>query len=349
GIIIKGSVRIMQKEHTIIVGAGPCGLSCAIALKKKGITPLIIEKGNVVHTLYHYPTHQTFFSTSEKLEIGGIPFITEKPKPVRLQALAYYREVARRKALRINAFEKVTEVSKETDAFNLKTNADATGEKYYRADNIILATGYYDQPNHMDIPGEELDKVSHYVKEGHPYFNKQVAVIGGKNSAVDATLELHKAGAHITVLYRGGEYSKSIKPWILPEFASLVKKDIVHMEFNSHVTHITQTHLSYQVDGKTKTIPNDYVFAMTGYQPDQDFFRKCGIDMDEITGSPIYNEQTMETNIPGLYVASVVAAVYNNNKIFIENGRFHGEYIAESIMKSENRSLSRKSYLHEIE
>lgn len=326
----------MQKEHTIIVGAGPCGLSCAIALKKKGITPLIIEKGNVVHTLYHYPTHQTFFSTSNKLEIGGIPFITEKPKPVRLQALAYYREVAKREELRINTFERVNNISKEKGRFLIKTTREGNKDTYYEAKNVILATGYYDQPNYMNIPGENLDKVTHYFQEGHPYFNKNVVVVGGKNSAVDATLELHKAGANITVLYRGDTYSKSIKPWILPEFASLVEKDIVHMEFNANITEITHNDVTYQVDGHTKTIQNDFVFAMTGYQPDQTFFRKCGINMMEDTGAPIYHEETMETNIPHLYVAGVVAAGYNNNKIFIENGRFHGEQIAESIMKHEN-------------
>jgi len=322
----------MQKEHTIIVGAGPCGLSCAIALKKIGINPLIIEKGNVVNTLYHYPTHQTFFSTSEKLEIGEIPFITEKQKPVRIQALAYYREVARREEISINAYEKVTDITKEEDKFTLQTIKDGQRESHYQANNVILATGYYDQPNYMQIPGENLNKVSHYFNEAHPFFNKNVVVVGGKNSAVDATLELHKAGANITVLYRGHEYSKSIKPWILPEFASLVEKDIVHMEFNARVSKITHSEVTYQVNGKTKTIPNDFVFAMTGYQPDQAFFRKCGIDMVEETGAPIYNEETMETNISGLYVAGVVAAGYNNNKIFIENGRFHGEKIAQSIM-----------------
>lgn len=327
----------MQKEHTIIVGAGPCGLSCAIALKKKGINPLIIEKGNIVNTLYHYPTHQTFFSSSEKLEIGEIPFITEKQKPVRIQALAYYREVAKREKIRINTFEKVTNIAKQGDKFVFQTVKGKTKETQYETGNVILATGYYDQPNYMQIPGENLDKVSHYFKEAHPFFNKNVVVIGGKNSAVDATLELHKVGAYVTVLYRGQEYSKSIKPWILPEFASLVEKDIVHMEFNATVKDITHNAVTYQVGDHTKTIPNDFVLAMTGYQPDQSFFRKCGIEMTENSGAPIYNEKTMETNIQGLYVAGVVAAGYNNNKIFIENGRFHGDQIAQSIINSIHR------------
>ncbi len=225
----------MQEEKVIIIGGGPCGMSCAIELQKLGISPLIIEKKNIVNTIYQFPTHQTFFSSSEKLEIGEIPFITEKQKPVRNQALAYYREAAARKQLRVNTFEKVTGVQKQGEHFEIYT-LKGKKETVYKALHVIIATGYYDQPNYMNIPGEELDKVTHYFKEGHPYYNKKVLVIGGKNSAVDTTLELYKAGAHVTVLYRGEKYSPSIKPWILPEFDSLVKKELVRMEFNAAVT-----------------------------------------------------------------------------------------------------------------
>ncbi|GAA0444132.1 YpdA family putative bacillithiol disulfide reductase [Lentibacillus halophilus] len=323
----------MQKEHTIIVGGGPCGMSCAIELQKQGITPLIIEKENVVNTLYHFPTHQTFFSSSEKLEIGGIPFITERQKPVRNQALAYYRAVASRENLRINAFEKVQEITSDVNDFHLKTRKQKNGDEcVYVAQNIIIATGYYDQPNHMGIPGETLPKVMHYFKEAHPYFNKNVTVIGGKNSAVDTTLELHKAGANITVLYHGDDYSQSIKPWILPEFESLVRKGIVQMEFNACVEQITDDKVIYTVGDTTKEVDNDFVFAMTGYKPDHDFLKDVGIAIDEETGRPHFDSETMETNIDGIYVAGVVAAGYNNNEIFIENGRHHGNMIAESIV-----------------
>ncbi|MFB4166345.1 YpdA family putative bacillithiol disulfide reductase [Virgibacillus sp. JSM 102003] len=321
----------MQKEKTIIIGGGPCGMSCAIELQNHGIKPLIIEKENVVNTIYNFPTHQTFFSSSEKLEIGNVPFITEKQKPVRNQALAYYRAVAERKQLRINTFEKVVEINPGKDKIQLQTEKN-TGERLeYQADNLIIATGYYDQPNKIGIPGEELPKVMHYFKESHPYFNKDVVVIGGKNSAVDATLELHKAGAKVTVLYRGDTYSKSIKPWILPEFDALVRKDIVNMEFNANITKITNDQVKYSVNGESKTIDNDFVFAMTGYKPDLKFLKKAGVTIDEENGCPIFNESTMETNVEGVYVAGVVAAGYNNNKIFIENGRHHGGLIAESI------------------
>ncbi|WP_138416917.1 YpdA family putative bacillithiol disulfide reductase [Aquibacillus sediminis] len=324
----------MAKEHTIIIGAGPCGLSAALELQKRGINPLLIEKGNVVNSIYNYPTHQTFFSSSDKLEIGNIPFITEKKKPVRNQALSYYRTVADRSNLRINSFERVTRVQKETDGFIVQTNNQEGTKMEYVAKHIIVATGYYDQPNLMGVKGEQLAKVSHYFKEAHPYFNKDVVVVGGKNSAVDATLELHKAGARITVLYRGAEYSKSIKPWILPEFDSLVRKGIVRMEFNAHLLEIYENSVIYHVNDQEKEIKNDFVFAMTGYQPDQGFLTDMGITIDQNTGRPTFDEQTMETNIPGIYIAGVIAAGYNNNEIFIENGRFHGELIANSIAKN---------------
>ncbi|MFG6114496.1 YpdA family putative bacillithiol disulfide reductase [Halobacillus sp. MO56] len=321
----------MQQEEVIIVGAGPCGMSAAIELKERGIEPLLIEKGNVVNSIYNYPTHQTFFSSSEKLEIGGVPFITERQKPVRNQALAYYRAVAQRKQLRVNAYERVTEVQKTGDTFTIHTKKNSGEQVTYKAKDIIIATGYYDQPNMMGIDGEELDKVMHYFKEAHPYYEKDVVVIGGKNSAVDAALELVKAGANVTVLYRGEDYSKSIKPWILPEFEALVNKEIVAMEFCAEVKEITKTEVIYTCEGEEYRIANDFVFAMTGYQPDHSFLTKMGVDMDEKTGRPSFDETTMETNVPGIYIAGVIAAGYNNNEIFIENGRHHGEQIAEAI------------------
>lgn len=323
----------LKDEKVIIVGGGPCGMSTAIALQKQGINPLIIEKENVVNTIYNFPTHQMFFSSSEKLEIGEIPFITEKQKPVRNEALAYYRTVAERTRLRVNAFERVTAIKKVNNQFELSTVKNTGQTNHYAANQVIIATGYYDQPNDMQIPGEDLNKVMHYFKESHPYFNKNIVVIGGKNSAVDATLELHKAGAHVTVIYRGESYSKSIKPWILPEFEALVNKDIVNMHFNAEVTEITNDMVHYTVNGKSKTINNDFVFAMTGYKPNLQFLKDAGIRIHPDSGKPDYEEQTMETNVPGLYIAGVIAAGYNNNEVFIENGRFHGNAIAKSIIK----------------
>ncbi|WP_077326725.1 YpdA family putative bacillithiol disulfide reductase [Virgibacillus siamensis] len=329
----------MKMENTIIIGGGPCGMSCAIELQKQGINPLIIEKENVVNTIYNFPTHQTFFSSSEKLEIGNIPFITERQKPVRNQALAYYRSVADRTNLRLRTFEKVTEVVKEAESFLIRTEKSDNTKCEYKCKHVVIATGYYDQPNQMNIPGEDLPKVMHYFKEAHPFFKKDVVVIGGKNSAVDATLELNKAGANITVLYRGNTYSKSIKPWILPEFDSLVRKDIVRMEFNAQTLEITNDRVKYMVNGETKSVSNDFVFAMTGYKPNNDFMKRIGISINEQSGKPAFNEMTYETNIPNVYVAGVVAAGYNNNQIFIENGRHHGKQIADDIVNKKLESI----------
>jgi thioredoxin reductase (NADPH) len=325
-------VNALKSETVIIIGGGPCGLAAAIALKEKGINPLIIEKGNIVNSIYNYPTHQTFFSTSEKLEIGKIPFITENRKPFRIQALAYYREVVKRTGLRINAFEKVNEVLREGSGFIVKTS-----KAEYRTEFIVAATGYYDHPNYMHIEGEDLPKVFHYFKEGHPYFDKDVVVVGGKNSSVDAALELVHAGARVTVVYRGGTYSPSVKPWILPEFEALVKNGTIKMEFNSTLKRITEEEVTYEVNCKEeKTIKNDFVFAMTGYHPDHSFLTKMGVAIDEASGRPSFSEKTMETNAKGIYIAGVIAAGNNANEIFIENGRFHGGLLAEDIAEKLN-------------
>lgn len=317
----------MNREDAIIIGGGPCGLAAAIALQEIGLNPLIIEKGNIVNAIYNYPTHQTFFSTSEKLEIGSIPFITVEYKPRRNEALTYYREVVKRKNIKINAYEKATKIEKQgPDDFLIVTN-----KNQYIASHVIIATGYYDNPNFMNIPGEDLPKVFHYFKEAHPFFDKDVVVVGGKNSSVDAALELVKAGARVTVIYRGKGYSPSIKPWILPEFDSLVRNGVIQMEFQSHVIEILDDKVVYTKDGQVLEIKNDFVFAMTGYHPDHRFLEAMGVRIDRESGRPFFNSETMETNIEGIYIAGVIAAGNNANEIFIENGRFHGELIAQAI------------------
>lgn len=319
----------MYQEEVIIVGGGPCGLAAAIALKEVGIDSLVIEKGNIVHAIYHYPTHQTFFSSSENLEIGNIPFLTPNHRPKRNEALVYYREVAKRKQLRIHTYEIVEKINQTADkSFQVYTN-----KRTYRAQNIVIATGYYDHPNYLNIPGENLPKVSHYFKEAHPFFNQDVAVIGGKNSSVDTSLELVKAGARVTVLYRGKKYSNSIKPWILPQFQSLVNHGKITMEFGAHVTEITEKKVFYNQNGKEKQMDNDFVFAMTGYHPDRQFLSTIGVQMDQDTGRPFYNPETMETNVAGVFIAGVIAAGNNANEIFIENGRLHGALIAKTLTK----------------
>ncbi len=316
----------MQKVDAIIVGGGPCGLSAAIELQNIGLSPIVIEKGNVVNAIYNYPTHQTFFSTSEKLAIGDVPFIIEERKPKRNQALVYYREVVKAKKIQVNRFEKVHTVEKFDNQFIVQTDL-ATYETPY----VIIATGYYDHPNYLNIPGENLPKVHHYFKEAHPYFDTNVLIIGGKNSAIDAALELNKAGAHVTVVYRGSDYSPSIKPWVLPEFLGLVREGGITIHFNATVKEIQDKQAVIIVDGEVQTIANDVVFAMTGYHPDHDFLRGMHVKIDDESGRPHFDELTMETNIENLFIAGVIAAGNNANEIFIENGRFHGGQIAQKI------------------
>lgn len=322
---------MIKKEHTIIVGAGPCGLSAAIELKKEGIDPLIIEKGNIVNTIYQFPTHQTFFSSSDKLEIGDMPFVTASLKPVRNDALAYYRDVVVRKELRIQNYETVFDIVKEEDYIFVNTRK-LNGEMIiYHAQNVIIATGYYDQPNLMHIPGENLPNVMHYFKEAHPYFRNDVVVIGGKNSAVDAAIELAHAGANVTILYRGNDYSPSVKPWILPNLESLVKNGKVNIQFNAHVKEFKHNETIYEVNGEIQSCKHDFVFAMTGYEPNLRLLEKIGIEVDRNSGRPTFNLETYETNIENIYVAGVVVSGYKNNETFIENGRLHGEKIAKAI------------------
>ena len=319
----------MENADVIIVGGGPCGLSAAIEIQKLGLHPVIIEKGNIVNAIYHYPTHQTFFSSSEKLAIGDVPFITEERKPKRNHALVYYREVVKRHALDVRAYEMALSIER-SDSFLVKTSKNE-----YKAKYVVVATGYYDHPNKLDVPGADLSKVMHYFKEGHPYFDRDVLVIGGKNSAVDAALELHKAGSRVTVSYHGTSYSKSVKPWILPEFDGLVRQEEITMLFDSIIDEIRDGEVELTVNDTKETLPNDFVFAMIGYHPDHRFLQQMGIGIDAASGRPSFDEGTMETNIENLFIAGVIAAGNNANEIFIENGRFHGRQIAAAIAEKE--------------
>ncbi|MBU9714263.1 YpdA family putative bacillithiol disulfide reductase [Evansella tamaricis] len=321
----------MKQEKVIIIGGGPCGLAAAIAIQRIGMDPLVIEKGNIVNALYNYPTHQQFFSTSEKLSIGDVPFYSTERKPKRNEALVYYRQVVKEKNIRINAFEKVIEVTKEDSGQFSVVAITLSGKKnHYKASYIIMATGYYDSPNMMGIKGEELPHVYHYFKEAHPFFDQHVAVIGGKNSAVDAALELEKAGAKVTVFYRGETYSPSIKPWILPEFESLVKHGKIEMHFGTNILEIKENTLIYEKNGDRNEKKADFVFAMTGYHPDHSFIQSMGVTIDSRSGRPTY-DVSMETNVTNIFIAGVIAAGNNANEIFIENGRYHGDKIANII------------------
>ncbi|TYP72505.1 YpdA family putative bacillithiol disulfide reductase [Paenibacillus methanolicus] len=322
----------MTEEQVIIIGAGPCGLAAAIELQDAGIDALIIEKRNIVHSISQYPTYMHFFSTPELLEIGGIPFTTAHDKPSRLEALNYYRTVALRRQVRVHAYETVRGLDKLPEGGWLVRSTDRSqSEKTYRARNVVIATGYFDHPNKLGIPGEESDKVSHFFREAHPYTGMKVAIIGGSNSAIDAALELERAGAEVTVIYRGDSYSPSIKPWVRPLFESLVAKGKIAMRFRSQVTEIGALHLILTSEGRSEKLDNDFVLALTGFHPDRGFLASVGVTMEE-EGYPTFNDATMETNVPGIYLAGVVASRREANEIFIETGRFHGRKIAANLL-----------------
>lgn len=323
----------MSKRKVVIIGAGPCGLSAAIECEKEGFDVTVIERGNIVHALFRYPTHQQFFSTSEKLAIGEIPFYSTERKPKRNEALVYYRKVVEEYGLTIEAYEEVTQIDRISEQDFKVTSIKQNGQIVEReAHAVVVATGYYDSPNYMQIPGEDQKHVFHYFHEAHPFFNQKVAVIGGKNSAIDAALELDKAGADVSVYCRYEDYSTSIKPWILPEFESLVKQGKIIMNFETEIHEIGENTITVSgQSGQKRTERADFVFAMTGYHPDHSFIRSMGVNVDTETGRPVFNSDTMETNVKGIYIAGVIAAGNNANEIFIENGRHHGGQIASHL------------------
>lgn len=325
----------MQTRDYLIVGAGPCGLSAAVELKKRGFNPLVIDKGCIVNSVYGFPTFMNFFSTPELLEIGGLPFITQGEKPNRLEALKYYRAVAVHYDLDIHQYETVTRIEREADRFIVHTAKQNIRKVHYAAARIIIATGYFDNPNLLNIPGENLDKVHHYFKEAHPYFGLKAVVIGGKNSAVDAAMELEKAGVDVTMVYRRPAFTKSVKAWIKPVIESAIEKGRIRMYWNARVTEIKPDTVVVEQEGVRFELENDVVFALTGYSPDRSLLEQLGVNINEETGVPEHDPDTMETNIPGVYIAGVLAAGYDANSIFIENGRFHGVTIAEDAASKE--------------
>jgi thioredoxin reductase (NADPH) len=318
-------------EDVIIVGAGPCGLAAALALKKIGIDPLVIEKESIVHSIYLYPTYMQFFSTADRLEIGGIPFTTPHEKPTRLEALHYYRNVAKRSNIRIRSYEKVTDIIPENGTFSVLTENRASKRTRYETKRVVIATGYFDNPNMLGIPGETLPKVSHFFREAHPYTGTKTAIIGGSNSAVDAALELMRADAEVTIVYRGEAVSPNIKPWVRPVFENYVNKGMIKLMLRSRVVEIGETHIIVDSGGESVTLENDFVLALTGFRPDRKFLQSIGIELEGEAEKPRFNPETMETNVKGVYLAGVIAAGAEANEIFIETGRFHGELIAKHI------------------
>jgi thioredoxin reductase (NADPH) len=310
----------------VIVGAGPTGLACGIELKKLGLNALLIDKGCVVNSLYHYPTNLVFFTTPELLEIGGIPMTAMNEKPTRNEALKYYRRVAGHYKLAIHQYELVHGVEGEDGAFTVITD-----KTRYQARKVIFSTGYYDIPNRLNVPGEDLPKVIHYYKEPHPYYDQDVLVIGAKNSAALAALELWWTGARVTLVHRGADIHRHVKYWIKPNIENRIKNAEIPAYFHTTVTEIREREVSLATPQGPVSLKNDYVFAMTGYSPDFAFLERHGIHLDPATLRPCLNPETYETQRPGIYLAGVLVAGVHTNEIFIENGRFHGEKIARDI------------------
>lgn len=324
-------------EEVLIVGAGPCGISTAIECQKRGLRPFIIEKGSIVNTIYSYPLSVTFFSSANKIEIGNIPFMTIHERPTREEALVYYRNLIEHFGIRVHTFERVTQIIDQEQSFLVQT-ANAKGSQQYQCKYVVIATGYYDQPHYMRIPGEDSPHVHHYFYDAHPYTGKQAVVIGGRHSAIHAALQLQQAKANVTMVYRQDQFDASIKPWIRPLIEGAIKHGRIKMYWNSIVTEIQRDFVTIQEKDQTRKIPADVVFAMTGYRPDNTFFRELGAAFDEKSEVPVYNE-FMETTVPNLYLAGVVATGKDPTKIFIENGRYHGQKIAEDIRRKEGDTL----------
>lgn len=317
----------------IIVGAGPTGLSCAIECARHNLKAIVIDKGCLSNSIYHFPSNMTFFTTSDLLEIGDIPFTSANTKPTREEGLNYYKRVVQSCRLAVRTHERVMSVRRESAGFSLSTRT-SNGHRNYMARFVILATGYYDNPNRLGIPGEDLPKVSHYYTDPHPYFDKDVLIIGGKNSACIAALELHRYGARVTVVHRRTEIQESVKYWVLPDFLNRVKEGGISLHLHAVVDVITPEDVTIRrlSTGEGIRVSNDFVLALTGYRPDSEFLSQSGVRIDPATLIPEHDPASFETNVPGLYVAGSVSAGRQTNKLFIENGRFHGRSIIRHLM-----------------
>ncbi|WP_293946463.1 MULTISPECIES: YpdA family putative bacillithiol disulfide reductase [unclassified Sphingobacterium] len=327
------SENMTTSYDIIIVGGGPIGLACALEAKQANLSYLIIEKGCLVNSLYNYPQNMTFFSSSERLEIGGIPFVTTNPKPRRTEALEYYRRIQQKFELDTHLFEEVLGIEKNESAyFNVKTS-----KRSYLTKKVIIATGFYDIPMLLHIPGEELSKVRHYYDDPHYYSGQKVIVVGASNSSIDAALETFRKGAKVTLIIRSNEISPRVKYWVKPDIENRISAGEIDVLYNSQLTAVTETTATVQTPTGTLELENDFVLALTGYRPNFDFLRKIGIEIpNQAPCIPSHNEQTMETNIKGLYLAGVVCGGLNTHLWFIENSRIHAKQIIEHIESTPN-------------
>jgi thioredoxin reductase (NADPH) len=327
----------METLDVVIVGAGPAGLAAAIAATKAGLSYQVIEKGALVNSLLHYPTEMVFFTTPELMEIGGLPFVSPNDKPSRMEALRYYRRATDTYDVKISFDQKVEQISRAGDAFVVNARHVHGAPSSWRGRSLVLATGAYDFANVMGVPGEDLPHVSHYYTAPHPFYRKQVVIVGGKNSAAEAALDLYRAGAHVTIVHRRAALGDSIKYWVKPDIENRIKEGSVAARFNTDVIEITPTHVVVEQDGRRDEIPADGVFLLTGYISDNHLLRDAGIEIDPETCGPRHNPETYETNVNGLYVIGAMVAGKASGRIFIENGRFHGEVAIREIASRSNR------------
>lgn len=311
----------------LIIGAGPIGLACGIEAQKAGLSYVIVEKGCLVNSLYNYPQNMTFFSTSERLEIGGIPFVSINPKPVRSEALEYYRRVTAHFALNVRLFETVSSVTKDGNSFRIETSKGS-----YAARHVIISTGFYDLPNRLEIPGEDLPKVTHYYKDPHYYAGQHVLVVGANNSSVDAALETYRKGANVTLVVRGGEVGKRVKYWVRPDIVNRIEEGSIRAYFHSELRAVRAHEADIRTPEGMITIPNDFVLAMTGYQPNFELLRRFGVALSgDEKRLPAHDPHTMETTVPGIYLAGVVCGGMDTHIWFIENSREHATQIIHHI------------------
>jgi thioredoxin reductase (NADPH) len=321
----------MEMYDVICIGAGPTGLATAIEARRAGMRPLVIDKACLCNSIFHYPVNMVFFTTPELLEIGDLPLVSAAEKPTRVEALKYYRKAAEHYKLELRLYEPVVRVEGSDGHFSVVTRMEKGAEGKYQAKKLVVATGYYDLPNKLGIPGEGLPHVSHYYTEPYAFWNQDVVVIGGKNSAAEAALDLYRNGARVTLVHRGKELGKTIKYWVRPDIENRIKAEQIQLILEARVEEITRDEVLVEQHGRTKRLPAKQVFALTGYHPDFSFIESLGVKLDPESRKPTLDPNTLESNVPGIHLAGVVIGGRHTGEIFIENGRFHGKQIIEAL------------------
>ena len=316
----------------LIIGAGPCGLAAAISAQRAGLSARVLDASAVVSTITQYPYYVSFFSTAEKLSLGGVPFVVATEKPSRRDALSYYRAIVRHFALDVRQYERVTSIERRGREFGVHSVSMEGEASVTHARAVCVATGYFGSPNYLGVPGESLPHVAHVYREGHPAFDQDVVVVGGGNSAAEATLDLWRAGARVTLVHFGPTFDKKIKPWVLPDVQNRMKEGAIAARWNSRVTSIEPGTVTIRGEEGESHLAARFVYVMTGFAPNTDLLRDAGVPIDPATGIPRHDPETLETSVPGLFIAGVVVAGFDANKVFIENGRFHGDRIVARLL-----------------